>query len=177
MQSEPPDLDKLKRHIRRGLRGLTYFGMIDVAHYSNLAAGVNFTAKKCLYWHFHAVVWGISEAAMKAHVRKLNKSRFFVPIADGFKGILVKRIRQGTLPKVVQYTLKSPVNAYRVWKYEDVDTDGVVLPKFNQRKSTLRPSERIRLFNILKRMQLTDLMMSGGEARTVLAAVKRRSLC
>jgi hypothetical protein len=176
INSGPPDLTQLKRHIRRGLTGLTYFGMIDVAHYSNLAEGVRFSGKRCLYWHFHAIVWGISESSLRARVRKLNKTRAFVPIADGFKGALVKRIRQETLPKVVQYTLKSPVNAYRVRKVETVDRDGVVKCRFRQKKGRLRPSERIRLFRILKRIPFADLAMSGGEATSVLARVKRRSL-
>lgn len=178
-----PDIEGFKTIMRRGLRGLSYVGMMDVAYYANLAAGVRFTGKQCLFWHVHALVWGITEREMKKHIRRLNRSGQYLAIIDGRKGALSKKVRPGTLPVVTGYILKSPVNAYRVWREDRTDdngnllinADGEVLAKFRQRKGRLHHGERIRIFNLLKQVPLTELAISGGEGKPILARAKRHA--
>lgn len=178
-----PDIEGFKTIMRRGLRGLSYVGMMDVAYYVNLAAGVRFTGKRCLFWHVHALVWGVTEREMKKHVRRLNRSGEFLAIASGRKGALSKKIRQGTLPLVAGYILKSPANAYRVWRKDRfcddgkplLNADGEILAKFKQRKGPLRHGERVRIFNLLKQVPLTELAISGGEGKPILARAKRNA--
>lgn len=176
-----PDLRQFKAIMRRGLRGLSYVGMMDVAYYANLAAGVRFNGKRCLFWHLHALVWGVTEREMKRHIRLLNRSGEYLAIIDGLKGVLSKKVKSGTLPIVAGYVLKSPANAYRVWRkdrFDDdgnslVNADGEILAKFGQKKSKLRHGERVRLFKLLKQVPMTDLAISGGEGKTILARAKR----
>jgi hypothetical protein len=178
-----PDLEQFKAIMRRGLRGLSYVGMMDVAFYANLAAGVRFNGKRCLFWHVHALVWGVTEREMKKHIRRLNRSGQYLAIADGLKGALSKKVRRGTLPVVASYILKSPANAYRVWRKDRFDddgnpllnADGEILAKFKQRKGQLRHGERVRLFKLLKQVPLTELAISGGEGRAILARAKRNA--
>jgi hypothetical protein len=178
-----PDLEQFKAIMRRGLRGLSYLGLMDVAFYVNLAAGVRFSGKRCMFWHVHALVWGVTEGEMKKHVRRLNRSGQYLAIIDGLKGALSKKVRQGTLPVVAGYILKSPANAYRVWRedrYDDdgnllINADGEVLARFRQRKGHLSPGERVRLFKILNQVPLADLAISGGEGKPILARAKRNA--
>lgn len=178
-----PDLEQFKAIMRRGLRGLSYVGMMDVAYYANLAAGTRLNGKRCLFWHVHALVWGVTEREMKKHIRRLNRSGQYLAIIDGLKGALSKKVRQGTLPFVAGYILKSPANAYRVWRkdrFDDdgnplINADGEILAKFRQRKGHLRPGERVRLFKILRQVPLTDLAISGGEGKLILARAKRNA--
>ncbi len=178
-----PDLEYFKAIMRRGLRGLSYVGMMDVAYYANLAAGVRFNSKRCLFWHVHALVWGVTERELKKHIRRLNRSGDYLAIIDGLKGALSKKVRQGTLPVVAGYILKSPANAYRVWRedrFDDdgnplINADGEILAKFRQRKGRLRHGERVRLFKLLKQVPLTDLAISGGDGKRILARAKRNA--
>lgn len=178
-----PDVEQFKTIMRRGLRGLSYVGMMDVAYYVNLAAGVRFTGKRCLFWHVHALVWDVTERDMKKHVRRLNRSNEFLAIASGLKGALSKKIRQGTLPFVAGYILKSPANAYRVWRKDRfgddgeplLNADGEILAKFKQRKADLRHGERVRIFKLLKQVPLTELAISGGDGKPILARAKRKA--
>lgn len=170
-----PDLEHFKTIMRRGLRGLSYLGLMDVAYYANLAAGTRFNGKRCLFWHVHALVWGITKCEMKKHIRRLNRSGQYLAIIDGLNGALSKKVRQGTLPFVAGYILKSPVNAYRVWSEEVADKYGELKPRFHQKKGRLRHGERVRLFKLLKQVPLTDLAISGGEGKAILARAKRNA--
>jgi hypothetical protein len=94
----------------------------------------------------------------------------FVAIAEGFRGTHAKKVKQGDLPKVVGYMLKSPGVAYRVsrmdLKQPDggplVNADGEVLAKYFQRKAKLRKGERINLFHVMKHLTLDQLAVVGG---------------
>jgi hypothetical protein len=178
------DLEGIKRRLRVGLRGLSYIGFVEPAFYTNLQAGVRFPGKRCLFWHVHALVWDVSRSQLRSLLREQRAQGKFVAIAEGFKGTDTRRIKQGDLPKVLGYLLKSPGVAYRVsrkdmqqpngdWLLTD---DGEVKARFFQRKATLRPGERIRLFHTMKNGYLDQLALAGGQGRPLLAEAKRLAL-
>jgi hypothetical protein len=137
-----------------------------------------------MFWHLHALVWGISRKALSALLRDLEASGRYIAIAEGFKGVLAKRIKQGELPRVVGYLLKSPSWAYRLSRLEkkgpdgeiQTDIDGQPLTAYRQGKSKLRPGERITLFHTMKNHYLDKLAVAGGDGVRLLARAKRRAL-
>jgi hypothetical protein len=150
----------------------------------NLQVGVRFQGKRCLFWHLHAIVWGISRKKLRLSLKKQEALGRFVAIAQGFRGTHAKKVKQGDLPKVVGYMLKSPGVAYRVsrmdLKQPDgeplVNGDGEVQAKYFQRKAKLRKGERINLFHAMKHLTLDQLAVAGGEGRKLLANAKRIAL-
>jgi hypothetical protein len=137
-----------------------------------------------MFWHLHALVWGISRNELRKHLRKLVLAGRYVAIADGLDATHVREIKQGRLPAHVAYLLKSPSKAYRVSvrDREDesgqpiTDADGVVLRQFKQGKSNLRHGDRIVLFHAMKHLHLDKLAIAGGDGAGILRAVKRIAL-
>jgi len=173
------DVDAIKTRLRSGLRGLSHVGMIEPAYYVNLQKGI-FVERRCMSWHLHALVWGISKREL---LRPLEVSGRYVSIAPGLMAVDVREVQQGDLPTVEGYILKSPWSAYRVTKY-DADKNGNILrdangaprPFYLQGKSKLRPGERITLFHTLKPFYLDKLAVAGGEGTPLLACAKRFAL-
>lgn len=178
------DLEAMKNRLRYGLRQFAYFGMVEPAYYVNLQAGVRYHRKRCLFWHLHALVWGISRKALKARLRKLVQAGRYVAIAEGLRATHSRRIKQGRLPAYVAYLLKSPSKAYRVSvrDREDeagqaiTDVDGIVLQQFKQGKANLRHGDRIVLFHAMKHLHLDRLAIAGGDGARLLRTAKRVAL-
>lgn len=181
VNAPPIDLSSIKRKLVRGLKGLNFIAMMEPAFYVNLQQGVRFDQKRCVYWHLHALVWGVSYKRLKAVVGELNDGGDYRSIADGLKPVHVARIKQPTLPKVVGYLLKSPSNGYRISKCDRMsngeivtDDDGVILHWFWQSKAKLRMSERIQLFCATRHLTLDGLVVGGGEGTSISRRTKRR---
>jgi hypothetical protein len=178
------DLESIKDRLRYGLRRFSYFGMVEPAYYVNLQHGVRFGGKRCMFWHLHALVWGVSRKKLKKHLRKLVEADRYVAIADGLDATHIRKIKQGRLPAHVAYLVKSPSKAYRVSvrDREDkcgqpvTDADGVVLRQFKQGKSDLRHGDRIVIFHAMKHLFLDKLAVAGGEGAGMLRTVKRFAL-
>jgi hypothetical protein len=178
------ELEIIKNRLRFGLRDFSYFGMVEPAYYVNLQPGVRYEGKRCLSWHLHALVWGVSEKDLKKRLRKLVKRAWYSAIADGLDATHTRKIKQGQLPKHVGYVLKSPCRTYRV-SVQDREGDqgrpftnggGVVLPRFRQSKSRLRHGDRIVLFHAIKHLHLDKLAVAGGSGAQLLRNAKRVAL-
>lgn len=178
------DLQSIKQKLRYGLKGLSHISVIEPAFYVNLQAGVRFTEKRCMFWHLHAIVWGISSRKLGGMLGKLEASGRYLAIADGFRGTHHRKIKQGELPKVTGYMLKSPSVAYRVSirDLQDkngqpiISDDGEVRHRFTQGKAKLRQGERISLFHAMKNLHLDELAIVGGEGVHLLSSAKRIAL-
>ena len=46
------------QRLRRGLRGLSYLGMIEPAYYVNVCQGTHVHGKRTVSWHLHLLAWG-----------------------------------------------------------------------------------------------------------------------
>jgi hypothetical protein len=177
------DIESIKKRLRSGLSGRHYLGAIEPAFYVNQQYG-RFSEPRCMFWHLHAVVWGINEEDPAALLRDLQASGRYIAIADGFRGVHAKRIKQGDLPRVLGYMLKSPSWAYRLSRLEEkgpdgeiqTDINGQALTSYFQGKSKLRPGERITLFHTMKNHYLDKLAVAGGDGVGLLARAKRRAL-
>jgi hypothetical protein len=176
------DVDAIKTRLRSGLRGLSHVGTIEPAYYVNLQKGI-YLERRCMSWHLHALVWGISKRELRALLRALEVSGRYVSIVPGLKAVDVREVQQGDLPMVAGYMLKSPRSAYRVTKYNAdkngnvlLDANGAARPFYLQGKSELRPGERITLFHTLKPFYLDKLAVAGGEGTPLLARAKRFAL-
>jgi hypothetical protein len=162
------------RILRRGLRGLSYLGMIEPGYFVNVCEGTHVHGKRMVSWHLHLIAWGESKFAIRTRIEGLNEEGILLPIADGLAAAHQKRISRGKLADKFCYILKSPKKAYRLYKYEQITTDGEILLRFKQKKDDLRPGERLTLFRLMQDMNLDQLAVSGGEGAEILRRVKRR---
>jgi hypothetical protein len=175
------DLEFIKNRLRYGLKECSYFGMIEPALYVNLQRGVRYEGKQCMFWHLHALVWGVPRKELKKRLRKLVREGRYAAIADGLDATHVRKIKQSRLPAHVAYLLKSPSKSYRVSVRDRqdktgqpiTDADGVVQRRFTHGKSDLKHGDRIVLFHAIKHLYLDKLAVAGGEGTKLLRTAKR----
>jgi len=170
------DIPRFIQILRRGLRGLSYLGMIEPAYYVNVCEGARIHGKRMVSWHVHLLAWGGSRSAIRTRIERLNNQGILLPIADGLSAAHQKRISKGRLASKVCYVLKAPRKAYRLYKWEQVTADGEIIPRFKQKKDDLRPGERLTLFRLMNDLYLDRLALAGGEGAGILRRVKRRVL-
>jgi hypothetical protein len=175
-QEKNIDIPGFIRLLRRGLRGLSYLGMVEPALYSNVCKGARIHGKRMVSWHAHLLAWGETKSAIKTRIERLNNEGILLPIADGLAAAHQKKISKGKLADKIAYILKSPRKAYRLYKYEQVTPDGEIILRFKQKKDDLRPGERLTLFRLMMDMNLDHLALAGGEGADILRRLKRRVL-
>jgi hypothetical protein len=174
-QEKEIDIRGFIQRLRRGLRGLSYLGMIEPAYYTNVCEGARIHGKRLVSWHLHLLAWGISPREMKKRISGLNRE-ILLPIADGLAAAHQKRISRGKLASKFCYIMKAPKKAYRLYKYEQITPDGEILLRFKQKKDDLRPGERLTIFRLTQDLYLDHLAVAGGEGTDILRRVKRRVL-
>src|SRR5262249_47666603 len=174
-QEKDVDIPRFIRILRRGLRGLSYLGMIEPAYYVNVCEGAQVYGKRMISWHLHLLAWGESRNKMKNRIDRLNHQRILLPIADGLAAAHQKCISRGHLASKIGYILKAPRKAYRLHKWEQVTSDGEIIRKFKQWKDDLRPGERLTLFRLMQDMYLHQLAVAGGEGADISRRLKRRA--
>jgi hypothetical protein len=76
------DIPGFIRTLRKGLRGLSYFGMLEPAYYVNVCQGARIHGNRMVSWHVHLLAWGESRKRMKQRIEQLNR-KILLPIADG----------------------------------------------------------------------------------------------
>jgi hypothetical protein len=122
---------------------------------------------------------------MKKRFCRLNREGWYLSILDSQRGADQKEILDASLPNnrgrtfladKLRYLLKSPKNAYRLYKTERMTCDGELVPCFRQRKSELRKGDRITLFHLMKDLRLPELAAAGGDGTDILRRIKRRAL-
>jgi hypothetical protein len=170
------EISRFIRILRRGLRGLSYLGMIEPAYYVNLCDGTHVHGKRRVSWHLHLIAWGERRKSLKNRIDRLNEHKILLPIADGLPAAHQKRISKGKLASKIAYVLKAPKKAYRLYKWDTITPDGENTRKFKQWKDDLRPGERLTLFRLMLDMYLDELAVAGGEGADILRRVKRRAL-
>src|ERR1700730_4792329 len=67
-QEKNIDIPAFIRILRRGLRGLSYFGMIEPAYYTNVCEGTHVHGKRLVSWHLHLLAWGESKFAIRTRI-------------------------------------------------------------------------------------------------------------
>jgi hypothetical protein len=139
--------------------------MIEPGLYVNVAPGTKLSIKRAVSWHLHAVCWGEDRSQMSKRFRRLNRDGIYRSLLDSQLGAHQKQIPDAYLANgqrmfladKLRYMLKSPQKAYRIFKTEQVTSDGEIVPCFRQRKSDLRDGDRITLFHLLKNLYLDEL--------------------
>jgi hypothetical protein len=177
-QEKNVDIPGFIRVLRRGLRGLSYFGMVEPAYYVNVCEGARIHGKRMVSWHVHLLAWGETQSAIRTRIDTLNNEGILLPIADGLAAAHQKRISKGKLASKICYILKAPRKAYRLYKHKQelITGDGEIVLRFKQKKMDLRPGERLTLFRLMKDLYLDQLALAGGEGAEILRRVKRRVL-
>jgi hypothetical protein len=170
------DISRFIRMLRRGLRGLSYLGMLEPAYYVNLCQGTHFYGKRTVSWHLHLIAWGEVQRKLAKRIARLNKEGILLPIADGLPPADQRRILNGHVAHRIGYVLKAPRKAYRLFKREIITPDGEVISKFKQKRSDFRPGERVAVLRLMQDMHLDQLAIAGGEGTNMLRRIKRQAL-
>jgi hypothetical protein len=167
------NLESFRRHLCAGLRGLSYIGIIDPGLYAYLHSGTGITESQCISWHLHLFVWGATRAEMEARFKKMRAmTHNYRPInpesdACGWLPVNEKNIH----PRAC-YLGKTPRYAYSVGLQRDEKRkrpDELELASYWR---PLRPWERVTLFDVLRKVQLPELTVAGGEG----VLLRRRAL-
>jgi hypothetical protein len=158
--------------LRRHLRGFSYLGALEPAYYTNVQKGARVSDKKCVFWHLHAVAWGISRRDIKKLADGLNEMRKHLAVAPGIPAVHQVRIKTGDLASVVGYVFKPPATNYRLSRSE-YEVRGLPVHRFWHHQDRLRPGERVRLFHLMKQLCFDELAVAGGDGRKMLSAAKR----
>ena len=141
----------LQQTLRKGLRGLSYIGMIESALYVNIAPGTRWSGKRAVSWHVHAICWGEKRKQMRKRFARLNKQGIYRSIMPGQRGAHQKEIPRKCLTDnsrtffadKIRYMLKPPCKAYRIYHAKNPKNGEVV--SFRQFKSDLRPGDHVDL--------------------------------
>jgi hypothetical protein len=173
------DIPRFKQTLRKGLRGLSYIGMIEPALYVNIAPGTRWSGKRAVSWHVHAICWGENRKQMRKRFARLNKQGIYRSIMPGQRGAHQKEIPRKFLTDKdrtfladkIRYMLKSPCKAYRIYHAKNPRNREQI--GFRQIKSDLRPGDHIDLFHLLKNLYLDQLAIGGGEWAGMLKRIKR----
>jgi hypothetical protein len=168
------DVHEFIRILRRGLRGLSYVGMLEPAYYVNVCNGTHVQGKRMVSWHLHLIARGEARKKLRKRIDRLNNQRILLPIAHGLSAAHEKRISKSKLASKIAYVLKAPKKAYRLFKRELITADGEVICTFRQKKADFRPGERLTVFRLMQDMYLDQLAVAGGEGTDILRRVKRR---
>jgi hypothetical protein len=170
------DVAGFVRHLRSGLQGLSYIGILEPALYVNIQPGTNYPDKTGTCWHLHLVAWGASRNEMKALFKKLNTSQEnYRPIIHrnyGGVGADWRPMTEENLVRRFRYMLKMPRKAYRVGRKKIISPDGQVDFKFTHNKALLQPGHHVTVFHQLKRLCLDELLIAGEEG----VGIRRRAL-
>lgn len=177
------DIPAFIRKLRRGLKGLSYIAIIEPAYYVNIVTGAYCYWNRAVFWHLHAVCWGASKGDIKARIDRLNRMHGnYRPLAQGLPAAHAKRIPKTFKPVYhlgikFRYMLKSPKDSYRLFKRTSAKPKGATPGRpYTQKKSRLRPGERVTLFHLMKDLYLDKLAFAGGQGTEVLRRAKRRAL-
>jgi hypothetical protein len=171
-----------KRKLQAGLRGLHYVGMVEPGLYVNVAPGTRWSNKRAVSWHLHAICWGQNRNEIKKRFCRLNRDGWYLSILDSQRGADQKEIPDARLPNnrdrtfladKLRYLLKSPKNAYRIYKTNRVTADGELVPCLRQRKSELRKGDRITLFHLLKNLHFPELAAVNHEVDLLIHSRKK----
>jgi hypothetical protein len=164
-----PRIASFKTMLRKGIRGLSFIGVIEPGYYTNIQAGAQVAHKKCVSWHLHVLVWGIEETSLRSLIKDLNRSGKYRAMAHDKPGAHCKKVQKHQLPEVLGYILKPPTIAYRL----SIRSGGTNGASSKQGKSVLRPGEQRNLFHAMKELTLPDLALAGGDGVDVLAEIKK----
>ncbi len=173
-QEKNIDVPRFIRTLRRGMRGLSYVGMLEPAYYVNMCNGTHVHGKRMVSWHLHLIAWGETHKNLRKRIDRLNDQQILLAIADGLPAAHQKRISKDKLASKIAYVLKAPKKAYRLYKWDIVSSDGEIIPKFKQWKDDLRPGERVAVLRLMQDLYLDQLAVAGGEGTDILRLVKRR---
>jgi hypothetical protein len=172
-QPQQINLQRIKRELGAGLRGLSYIGMIEPGSYNVIYDELGKQRKNVVNWHGHFLVWGITKKALGQHKQKI-KSRF-TPIMPGLCAVHQKAIEPGQFGYKLWYILKSPCKEYSLGKRRKPD-ERTGLARFKQNSRQLRPGHRVALFDLMRDMYLDELSMAGGEGCELLRRIKYEAL-
>ncbi|MFD1300265.1 hypothetical protein [Methylobacterium marchantiae] len=161
------------------LRGCSYVGMVEAAHYSNLdVTGAGY--QLAVSWHTHAIVWGVSEKRLREICDAANRRyQTFVP---GIDAAHVRPLKRSEVGGQALYMTKGQLSSTRVWALKDTVVDAVTgevttptTGEFTQKKDVIRPGASARMAQVFAGRPLGELAFAGGKGRTVLKTIRHEA--
>jgi hypothetical protein len=172
-QPQQIHLSKLRLKIGAGLMGLSYIGMVEPGYYNVIYDEFCNQRKNVISWHGHFLVWGVTEKQLAKHLAKIKPR--FTAVMPGLCAVHKKRIPADQFGYKLWYILKAPRKEYSIGERRECD-EKTGAARFKQNSRTIRPGNRLKLFNLMRDMYLDKLAMSGGEGSKLLRRIKYEAL-
>lgn len=148
---------------------------MDLGLYANIQPGTQYCSRKGVSWHLHLFAWGESRKEIKARAKRMNELpnnyRPIIPRPQG-RGFDWSQVTAANIEWRFPYMCKTPRKAYRIGRRKGAKGDDARDTSFRSNRSDLRAGQRITLFHLLKRHDLDDLLIAGGEG----VAIRRRAI-
>ena len=156
-KSQDFDLERLKRQIRKILRGYNYIVMIEFAYIRNYQDGHG--TGRVIVPHVQGLIWGVTPG-LRTQRAKLT------PSMAGADPIHLRVVNDaaGGLAGAVSYMVKPPYHGYRLWKKS---TQG-----FGHRREPLPLKVHHYLLTHLFQYEYDQLALSGGKGMAVLRTAR-----
>jgi hypothetical protein len=160
------NLGKAKQMVRNALGGTNYIACFEAAIYKNEKWETGGVVGKLISFHCHAVAWSGNRTELD-RLRSYIRPRF-EPILGNSSGARFDALRaESDLAASITYMTKMPY----LGKETVVDSKG----KKKQRSSSkISYESREHLFNALKKYDLFQFWLSGGEGASVLRGARNR---
>jgi hypothetical protein len=167
------NLQRIKRKLGSGLKGLSYIGMIEPGYYNSIYNDAGQIEKNVVSWHGHFLVWGVTKKQLVGHLKTI-KFRF-APIMPGRCAVHQKIIEPDQFGYKLWYMLKSPCKEYSIGRRRKPDKKSGT-PRFKQNSREIRPGIRVKLFHLMRDLYLDQLAMAGEDGEKLLQKIKYEAL-
>jgi hypothetical protein len=172
-QPQKINLQRMKRKLGSGLKGLSYIGMIEPGYYNTIYNQAGETQKNVVSWHGHFLVWGVTKTQLTRQLKRIKPR--FTPIMPGLCAVHQKTIKPDQFGYKLWYINKAPCKEYSIGKRLRRDPKSGAA-RFKQNSRPIRPGHRVKLFHLMRDMYLDKLAMAGGEVRELLRHIKYEAL-
>lgn len=172
-------IGRLQALARQTLQGMNYVGMVEPALYKRRGPDGPGDNRDGLFWHVHAVVWGLNTQAVRSRARaKIGKRHTNL---FGRSAVWVKEIEHGEVDVYGLYIVKAPLKHYdlRPTTKESIDPEtGEVFtgPGYRQQPDTMQTGDRVRVAHAMEGLLLDQLLFGGGDGSAVATAVRNQVL-
>jgi hypothetical protein len=173
------DIERFRRHLCAGLRGCSYLGMFDPGLHVYIHAGTGAPEPSGISWHMHLFVWGCSPEDMHGRFETMRLAEYnYRSINPDGEAVGWSTVNEDNIHRRFVYMGKTPRHAYSVGLQREKLRNRPDEAEFASYRRSLRPGERVTCFDVLRKHQLPELTVAGGQGvllrRRALRAVSRQ---
>ncbi|MEJ5087159.1 hypothetical protein [Brucella pseudogrignonensis] len=162
------DWSQLQIWATEKLKGLSYFGIVEAAFFSNIA--ISIAKEPTVSWHIHIIVWGAGRKELRDIISRINAEELAL-IEDKKPAHFRMMKDRKDLACTTRYMLKSVQTDYRVFTPKGKKKDGT--KDWDQKKGIIKPGNAIKMHRLFRGATIEDLCIYGGEGGTLFRRVTK----